>query len=191
MKYGIDLSRSMLAAARSTMPRATLIEGDIAARTVAPDFFGRVFIAYNSLYHIHTFSKLLRLFDCVRLHLREGGLFGIDIFNPLAPHHSRRLAETGCIQIGRFVDDRTGESFSVSTRSTIDIQGQLIHQLREFRPERGAPFVQKRVLRFFSPQEIVTALEMSRLKVVHLFGDYERSPMAVTSGQMLFVIAHA
>ena len=190
-KYGIDLSRSMLAAARAAMPQAHLVEGDIASHVVARGHFARIFIAYNSLYHVLASAQLATLFDAVRTQLRRDGLFGIDIFNPFAPANAARLANSGRIELGTFTDERTGQSFAVSSESTVDLTRQIIDQVREFRPARGAPFIQRRRLRFFSPQEIVAALDHAGLRLVHTYGDYRRRPMTITSGQMLLVAAHA
>jgi SAM-dependent methyltransferase len=44
--------------------------------------FGLVFIARNSLLHLHSTEDLLAAFAAIRRHMVPGGIFAFDIFNP-------------------------------------------------------------------------------------------------------------
>ena len=82
---GIDLSPEMLGAAaerlREARATAELVEGDIRSFDLGEEF-ALIFIARNSLLHLHATDDLLACFRTVRRHLRPGGLFIFDVFNP-------------------------------------------------------------------------------------------------------------
>jgi SAM-dependent methyltransferase len=82
---GLDLHPGMLAAARSRAQTAhadvALIEDDMRSFSL-DEKFSLVFIARNSMLHLHTRDDFAQFFDAVRRHLESGGLFAFDIFNP-------------------------------------------------------------------------------------------------------------
>jgi SAM-dependent methyltransferase len=82
---GLDLSAPMLTAARQRAATANLsveyVLGDMR------DFdldrkFALIFIARNSLLHLHSTEDLLAAFAAVRRHMAPGAIFAFDIFNP-------------------------------------------------------------------------------------------------------------
>ena len=44
--------------------------------------FGLVFVASNSLTHLHAAGDIVNCFRAVRRHLAPGGRFAFDVFNP-------------------------------------------------------------------------------------------------------------
>jgi SAM-dependent methyltransferase len=82
---GIDLSREMLGAAadrlRAAGAAAELVEADIRTFDLGEEF-ALIFIARNSLLHLHATDDLLACFRAVRRHLRPDGVFIFDVFNP-------------------------------------------------------------------------------------------------------------
>ena len=82
---GVDLNPAMLSAARDRARIANadvrLIEGDMRSFSL-DEKFSLVFVARNSLLHLHSRDDFARLFETVRKHLESGGLFAFDIFNP-------------------------------------------------------------------------------------------------------------
>jgi SAM-dependent methyltransferase len=82
---GLDLSAPMLAAARQRAAAANVsvdyVLGDM--RNFDLDRrFALIFIARNSLLHLHWTEDLLAAFAAIRRHLAPGGLLAFDIFNP-------------------------------------------------------------------------------------------------------------
>jgi SAM-dependent methyltransferase len=82
---GLDLSAAMLAAARArAAAEATdvrLVEGDMRGFDLG-ERFALVYVARNSLLHLHAVDDFLACLDCVRRHLLPGGAFVFDVFNP-------------------------------------------------------------------------------------------------------------
>jgi SAM-dependent methyltransferase len=105
---GIDAAEPMLDRLRNkladepdaTRYRATPMKGD--GRTfMLPLRFGMAFIAANSFTHFLTKVDQERLIGNVFQHLRPGGLFAIDVFNPGFDRLSRR--ETRRTQVGEYL----------------------------------------------------------------------------------------
>lgn len=80
---GLDLAAPMLDVARERLrgAPAELVEGDMRHFDLARSF-GMVFIARNSLLHLHATDDLLACLRSVRRHLEPDGVFVLDVFNP-------------------------------------------------------------------------------------------------------------
>src|SRR5215211_1920621 len=82
---GVDLSSDMLAEARAKFEAEALSApfhvGDMASFDLGRRF-GLIFIASNSLLHMHAADDIVRCFQSVRGHLDHGGRFAFDVFNP-------------------------------------------------------------------------------------------------------------
>lgn len=82
---GLDLSESMLNAARKRAAAAKVsvehLLGDMRNFDLGRQF-GLIFIARNSLLHLHSTEDLLAAFAAVRRHMAPGGTFAFDVFNP-------------------------------------------------------------------------------------------------------------
>jgi len=82
---GVDLSSDMMAEARAKFEAEELSApfhvGDMASFDLGRRF-GLIFIASNSLLHVHAADDIVRCFQSVRTHLDHGGRFAFDVFNP-------------------------------------------------------------------------------------------------------------
>lgn len=82
---GVDYTPSMLAQARARAAEEGLdmafVEADI--RTLAlPDKYDLIFIPFNSIHHLYQNEDLFKAFAVVKDHLKGGGTFLLDCFNP-------------------------------------------------------------------------------------------------------------
>lgn len=82
---GLDLSAPMLTVARQRAATANVpvefVEGDMRNFDLNRRF-ALIFIARNSLLHLHSTEDILAAFAAVRRHLAPGGTLAFDIFNP-------------------------------------------------------------------------------------------------------------
>src|SRR5215469_2012284 len=82
---GLDLTPSMLAQARTKAEAAGVkiefVEGDCRSFELERKF-ALIFMAFNSMQHLHDYESLAALFRNVRKHLAEAGRFVFDVFNP-------------------------------------------------------------------------------------------------------------
>lgn len=82
---GLDLSAPMLNVARERAAGAKVsvehLQGDMRNFDLGRQF-NLIFIARNSLLHLHATEDILAAFATIRRHLAPGGTFAFDIFNP-------------------------------------------------------------------------------------------------------------
>ena len=75
---GVDLSERMLELAAQKLPRARLLQADM-ARLDLGETFDVVLCVYDSINHLLSFEEWEAVFDRAREHLTDGGLFVFDI----------------------------------------------------------------------------------------------------------------
>jgi SAM-dependent methyltransferase len=75
---GLDRSPEMLAVASHKVPRAQLLEGDMASFALGRRF-DVVVCVFDSLNHLLSFGQWRTMFDAVHHHLEDGGLFIFDV----------------------------------------------------------------------------------------------------------------
>jgi SAM-dependent methyltransferase len=82
---GLELSEPMLRTARERAAAAKVsvefVPGDMRNFSLGREF-ALIFIARNSLLHLHSTEDILATLAMVRGHLAPGGIFAFDIFNP-------------------------------------------------------------------------------------------------------------
>jgi 2-polyprenyl-3-methyl-5-hydroxy-6-metoxy-1,4-benzoquinol methylase len=82
---GLDLSEPMLSTAKKRAATAKVsveyVLGDMRGFSLGRQY-ALIFIARNSLLHLHSTDDILASFAMVRRHLTPGGIFAFDIFNP-------------------------------------------------------------------------------------------------------------
>ena len=75
---GLDRSPEMLAVAAHKVPRARLVEGDMASFSLG-ERFDVVICVFDSLNHLVDFDQWTSMFALVRDHLNDDGLFCFDV----------------------------------------------------------------------------------------------------------------
>lgn len=141
--------------------------------------FALIFIARNSLLHLHSTEDLLAAFAAVRRHLAPGGVFAFDIFNP----NVRLLASPSGQRSPVFEKDT--ESFgklSVEQISGYDSATQ-VGRSQWFISAPGKPdaWTLHLDLRNIFPQELPLLLAAGGLHLKSRMGDLSQTPFDSTS----------
>lgn len=171
---GVDLSSEMLAQGRAKFEArgltAGLHLGDMTDFDV-DERFGLVFVASNSLTHLHVAGDIANCFRGVRRHLTPGGRFAFDVFNPSV----QVLAGADGVrrERQRFDDPERGE-IRVDVEDRYDAAAQVTRGLWYFSSDREPDFVIISLeVRSIFPQELLLLLETGGLRLVERFGDFE------------------
>jgi SAM-dependent methyltransferase len=174
---GLDLSAPMLAAAKERAAAAKIsveyMLGDMRNFDLGRKF-ALIFIARNSLLHLHAIEDLLAAFATVRRHLAPGGIFAFDIFNPnvqlLARPSGRRFP----------VFEAETESFGkLSVEATADYDpATQVGRGRWYISAPGNPdaWVFPLNLRNIFPQELPLLLAAGGLHLKSRMGDLSQTP---------------
>ncbi|MFF5078016.1 class I SAM-dependent methyltransferase [Actinoplanes sp. NPDC000266] len=187
---GLDFSADMLAEAR----------GKAAERGVAADWrqgdmrdfdlgrtFDFVFIAANSLLHLHETADLVSCFRSVRRHLAPGGRFVFDVFNP----NVRLLAEADGVRRRRkalsFTDPDRG-AVTVEVTEIYDAPAQVTRGTWHLSTAAEPDFVVVPLeIRSIFPQELPLLLSLGGFRLADRFGDWSGGPFAPGASLQLCV----
>jgi SAM-dependent methyltransferase len=179
---GLDLSEPMLKLARE---RAAVANTSIEyAQGDMRDFdlgrkFALIFIARNSLLHLHSTDDLLSAFAAIRRHLAPGGIFAFDIFNP----NVRLLAKPAGERSPVF--QKETEAFGLLTvedSADYDAATQVGHH-RWYISAPGKPdaWVLPLDLRSIFPQELPLLLAAGGFHLTSRSSDFELTPFQSAS----------
>ncbi len=176
---GLDLSSDMLTEAqRKADERGVEVEwvqGDMRGFDLGRTY-DLVFIAANSLLHLHEAADLLSCFRSVRAHLAPGARLVFDVFNP----NVRFLADADGVRRTRealsFADPDRG-NVRVDVAETYDAAAQVTRGTWHFSTDVEPDFVVAPLaLRSIFPQALPLLLSLGGLRLVERFGDWSGRP---------------
>jgi SAM-dependent methyltransferase len=193
---GLDNSPGMLALARQRLQsepeevrqRVTLIEADM-TELDWPSRFAFIFVSYNTLMHLKTEQKG-NLFKRARRHLRSGGLFFVDVINPLA---AAQTPDDHFITLERcFVEPESGQIVVQKASSWPHPNHQILHIIWLFDscPLDGGPVTRQVVqmdYHYLYPHELQVMLEETGFKLEALYGDYQQNLFVEESERLLLL----
>ncbi len=189
---GLDASSDMLAEGRRKATgrdvRIEWIQADMRTFDLGRSF-DLVFSAGNSLLHLHTAADLITCFQTVRRHLRPGARFVFDVFKP----DVATLAGADGIRRNRvslsFTDPVRGP-VSVDVAETYDASAQVTRGTWFFSTPSEPDFVTTPLeLRNIFPQELPLLLQLSGLRLLERYGDWQGGAFRHRSALQLCVCA--
>lgn len=184
---GVDYTVSMLEQAKKKAAEEELeiefIEADIRTLNL-PERYDLIFIPFNSIHHLYKNEDIFNAFDAVKNHLKEGGSFLFDCFNPNI----------------QFIVESEKEQKEIAEYNTKDGRTVVIKQ--QMRYERRTQInriewhyfingefdsIQNLDMRLFFPQELDSYLKRNGFTIVHKFGSFEEEPFDDSSEKQIFV----
>lgn len=187
---GLDFSSDMLAEAQRKAAAHNVdvewIQGDM--RSFELDrTFDLIFIASNSLLHLHEIEDLVSCFESVRRHVSPGGRFVFDIFNPSL----RILADADGTRRHRdsltFVDPERG-TVRVDVADSYDATAQVTRGTWYFSSESEPDFLTIPMdVRSIFPQELPLLVERGGLRIEERYGDWSGGPFKAGSQLQLCI----
>lgn len=190
---GLDSSQYMLARCRAKADglcklvrnRITLVQADMANFQLARNFKLAV-VPFRPIQHLATTREQLSFLRCVHQHLQPGGRLVFDVFNPnlallAAPISPDEIEDTPELTLpdGR----RLRRSFRMLQKRYADqcTDCELIYYLD------GRRIVQPLTMRYFFRFELEHLLARSGFEVTALYGDFDATPFAGSSPEMIFI----
>ena len=184
---GVDYTSSMLDQAKVKASEAGLeirfIEADIRTLNLQ-DKYDLVFIPFNSIHHLYKNEDLFRAFNVVKNHLKEGGLFLLDCFNPNIQYIVEGEKEPK--EIAAYTTDDGRE---VLIKQTMRYESKTQINRIEWHYFINGEFnsIQNLDMRMFFPQELDSYLEWSGFDIIHKYGGFEEEVFNDNSGKQVFV----
>jgi len=185
---GLDISDSMLAhARRKAAEKGVSIEW---VRADCRDFtldrrFSLIFVAFNSLGHLHDLEGVEACFSCVRRHLRKEGRFIVDFFNPRLDILTRDPSARS--PVAEYPDPDGRGTVVVTESNTYEADTQINRIRWHYRVGEEGEFVEELNLRMFYPQELDALLHYNGFAIEAKFGDFDESAFASTSPKQIIV----
>jgi SAM-dependent methyltransferase len=174
---GLDLSEPMVNAAKKRAASANVsvefAQGDMRKFDLGR-YFALIFIARNSLLHLHSNEDILAAFAMVRRHLAPGGIFAFDIFNS----NIQGLARTGGQRFAVMqVETEAFGKLSVEETHNYDNATQVNHALWYIStPEKRDAWVLPLALRSIFPQELLLLLAAGGFQLISRYGELSQEP---------------
>ncbi len=196
---GLDNSAPMLEVCRRKLvgepagvrERVTLVEGDMTDFNLGRTF-DLVTIPFRPFQHLLTVKAEKACLACVRRHLAPGGRLVFDVFHP----DPRRMAAAQDFEAAHVDVPETalpdGRTVSRASRITghhrhaqyNDVE--LIYDVT-YPDGRHERLVQPFPMRYYYRYEVEHLLELCGFHVLELYGNFDRSPFADDSPEMIFV----
>jgi len=177
---GLDQSASMMAHLRTKAKQAgveiPLVEGDCREFALGRKF-ALIFMAFNSMQHLHDYASLAALFGNVRNHLTPGGRFVFDVFNPkvaiLARDGTKRTHE-------REYEDPDGKGMIVLEQTMVYDDASQVSRMQWYfsRGEEKDFRVEDLHMRCFFPEELDVLVRSLGFTIEEKFGNFEGTPFA-------------
>jgi hypothetical protein len=138
--------------------------------------------------HLLNVSDQIAFLTCARRHLNGGGILVLDLTNPAPAYadtnESLTLERT-------FRDEETNHTIQQFATTRVDRISQLAHILWQYDTIDSQGDVKRILLplelRYTFPAEMSLLLEKCGLKLSHLYGDYDESPLDDESERMIVV----
>lgn len=187
---GLDLSPAMLARAREKARGLHLPWhlGDVTDFTVDRKF-SFLFLPNNSVAHLLRWVDLVSCLNRVKRHLRKGGRFALDYFNPSFPLLMRDSADR--FPVAAFPHPDTGEPVVVTETNNYNSATQTNHIRWFWRFADGHEMVSDLPMRVYFPQELDALLSCAGFVIEEKYGGYDLSPFTSASGKHLIVAKSA
>lgn len=184
---GLDLSDEMLGGAQKRADElhieTDLFNGDMRNFSL-DEKFSLIFIAGNSLQHLNTHEDVGMCFASVRRHLRPGGRFIVEVFNPSLKLLMRDPTER--YFVGEYRTDNGWVVLNENVRYDPATQINHIdwHYRNQFvKEEQTVSFS----MRQFFPQELDALFTYNGFNIEKKYGDFDESPFSSNSPKQIIV----
>jgi SAM-dependent methyltransferase len=195
---GLDLSESMLAKCKERM---SALPSEVQARIQLrhgsiTDFhlgqrFQLITAPFRPFQHLLTVEEQLAGLQCVREHLAPRGRFVFDMFhtNPAAMHDPAWKEEREDTPLTKLPD---GRSFRRTARLAAFHRAEQINDVDlnfyiTYPDGRTEKQTQLFPFRYFFRYEVEHLLARAGFRIANLYGNFDRSPFADESAEMIFV----
>lgn len=184
---GVDYMASMLEEAKVKATKASLdinfVEADIRVLDLK-DKYDIIFIPFNSIHHLYTNADLFKAFNAVKNHLKAGGLFLLDCFNPNIQFIVENEKEQK--QIAEYTT-KDGRHVVIKQKMHYEHNTQINRIEWHYCINGWFNSVQNLDMRLFFPQELDTYLKYSGFKITNKFGSFDEKAFNNESEKQIFI----
>lgn len=186
---GLDISRHMLNMAELKAAERGVdiqfMQGDIRNFDLGRKF-KFIFVAAQSLSHLHIREEIEKCFQCVRRHLTEDGRFLVELHNPSLKLLSREAGHR--YVVGEYKDQESDEQVILTEEVHYDAARQINYIVWYFGSDGDTAVKELSFeMRQFFPQEIDALLVYNGFTIEEKYGDYDEAIFSSESPRQLIV----
>lgn len=184
---GVDFTPSMLEQAKVKASKEGLevefIEADIITLDLQ-EKYDLIFIPFNSIHHLYTNEDLFKALNGVKDHLKEGGLFLLDCFNP-----NIQLLANGEEEHKKVAEYTIEDGREILINEIMQYENATQINRIEWHFFINGEFdsIQNLNMRMFFPQELDAYLVSNGFDIIHKFGSFEEEAFNSDSEKQIFV----
>jgi SAM-dependent methyltransferase len=186
--YGIDVSKSMVDILKKkvhTSEHFRIYTGDACTMRLNKTF-SLIIAPFRVFSHLIEVSDQLKFLENIWEHLEQGGTFIFDLFIP-----NPELLHKGIDKVMDFEGEyEPGKKLRRITSSFSDIVSQILDITMLFEWEENNQWLSgewKFKLRYFFRYELEHLLSLSKLNLVHIYGDYNQGSLNKESKEFIMV----
>jgi SAM-dependent methyltransferase len=194
---GVDSSAEMIARARrridlqkKTAGRIQIVEGNFSSLALGKTF-PLVILPFNTFAHLTADSDLQAALGAISSHLAPGGRVVLALPNPIPIFGT---PSEGLVLERTFRDEERNLSIQQFSSLRLDRVAQLGHILWLYDEIDSTGRVTRAsvpmVLRYFFPNELKMLFGQAGLRLLHLWGDYDRTPFMEDSPAFIAAGGH-
>ena len=195
---GLDLSQRMLdrcnekraALTTEARERVHLVQADMTKFDLG-EKFRLMIVPFRPFQHLLEASEQIACLDCARKHLAPGGKLALDFFHtdPRRIHDSEFLKESAPIAE---YEMSGGRRVKLTERTVAFHYARQCNDVEMHYDVKHADGHKERLtfaftIRYFFPFEVEHLLARCGFRVAALYGNFDRSPLADASPEMIFV----
>lgn len=184
---GVDIMASMLEKAKAKARESDLIinfiEADIRQLNLS-EKFDLIFIPFNSIHHLYQNEDLFNTFMVVKKHLKEGGLFLLDCYNPDIAFIANNQKEA--IETASYTTDN-GKNVRIKQKMRYESHSQVNRIEWHYYIDGEFDSNQNLDMRMYYPQELDSYLKWHDFEITEKFGDFDETAFANDSPKQIFV----
>ncbi len=184
---GLDLNEEMLGEAKRKAKKENLnisfVKGDM-RNFEMNEKFQLILIPFNSIHCLYETEDFISTLKTVSNHLKEGGYFIIDYFNPDL-NYLIQSQETPV----KIADYKTEDGRSITINQTMDYDDHTqVNKIKwEHVIDGESRTVESLDMRIYFPQELDHYLTSSGFQIIDKYGDYQRNRFSKGSSKQLIV----
>lgn len=185
---GVDFTASMLAQAKEKAAEEGLeiafIQADMRNFDL-PEKYDLIFIPFNSIHHLYQNEDLFQAFRAVKKHLKSGGRFILDCFNP----NIQFIVESSQKGQQTISEYTTKDGRDVVIKENMYYENSTQINRIEWHYFINGEFdsTQNLDMRMFYPQELNSYLNRAGFEILHKFGSFEEEAFSDASDKQIFV----
>jgi SAM-dependent methyltransferase len=184
---GIDSSKEMIAQAQKRFPNCKFDIGDLQTYKKERNFDG-IYSIFGTMNYLITTADLESSFTNIRKNLKPSGIVVMEIWNaiPIQLIQRKPLTTVGHAKIGNLVIKRN-RGFKIKKKDGVAQSEETLVEVNFVYNLDKKEIKDKHIMRVFKLEEILALLEIQKLDILQIYGNYKMEKYKNHGARMIVV----